>query len=96
MAFLLECRHRTGRGSLQLLWETPKMPRQSVATTALHDAWGRFITNEGAPSDWWLQLTRMGKEMITGRRNPSAPVPELTFKPKGEPHQLKIQPASQN
>ena len=96
MAFLLECRHRTGKGSLQLLWETPKMPRQSVAATALHDAWGRFITNEGKPSDWWFQLTRMGKEMITGKRNLSAPAPEPTIKPKGEPPQMKIQPTSQN
>lgn len=64
MAFLLEYRHRTGKGTLRLLWEAPGMPRQPVAATALRDAWGRFITNEGMPPDWWLQLTRMGKEMI--------------------------------
>ncbi len=64
MAFLLECRHRTGKGTLRLLWETPGMSRQPVAASALRDAWGRFITNEGMPPDWWLQLTRMGKEMI--------------------------------
>ncbi|MEY3895937.1 MAG: hypothetical protein RLZZ214_1457, partial [Verrucomicrobiota bacterium] len=96
MAFLLECRHRTGKGSLQLLWETPNRPQQLVPATALHDAWGRFITNEGKPSDWWLQLTRMGKEMITGKRNPSAPAPGLTFKPKVQSPQLEIPPTSQN
>lgn len=78
MPYLLECRHLTGKGMLRLLWETPEMPRQPVDPNALRDAWGRFITNEGTSPDWLLQLTRMGKEMITGKRNPSDPFPGLT------------------
>jgi PA14 domain len=92
MAFRLECRHRTGKGTLQLLWETPRMRRQQVAATALHDAWGRFITNEGQPSDWWLQLTRKGKELVTGKRNPNEPSPE----PGEKSIRLQIAPTSQN
>ena len=80
MPFLLDCRHLTGQGMLRLLWETPEMPRQPVDPSALRDAWGRFITNEGQSPDWWMQLTRMGKEMINGKRNPSDPVPG--FMPK--------------
>ena len=56
MAYLLQCRHRTGKGSLKLLWENPGMIKQPIPASALRDAWGRFITNEGRPSDWWLQL----------------------------------------
>jgi hypothetical protein len=78
MPFLLECRHLTGKGMLRLLWETPEMPRQPVDPGALRDAWGRFITNEGKSPDWWMELTRMGKEMINGKRNPSDLVPGLT------------------
>ena len=80
MPFLLECRHLTGQGTLRLLWETPEMPRQPVDPNALCDAWGRFITNEGKSPDWWMELTRMGKEMINGKRNPADPVPGLTLK----------------
>ena len=96
MAFLLECRHRVGKGSLQLFWEAPGVPRQPVPSSALLDAWGRFINNEGRPSDWWLQLTRMGKEMITGKRNPSAPAPGLALDSNANPPQLKIPPTSKN
>ncbi len=91
MPFLLECRHLTGKGMLRLLWETPEMPRQSVDPSALRDAWGRFITNEGQSPDWWMQLTRMGKEMINGKRNPAEPVPGLMIKSKED-----IPPTSKN
>jgi len=30
--------------------------------------WGRFITNTGKPSDWWMQLTGQAKEMLLGQR----------------------------
>lgn len=94
MAFILQCRHRTGKGTMRLLWEAPGMPRQPVAVSALSDAWGRFINNEGKPADWWLQLTRMGKEMITGKRNPFDPAPEISFKIEENILPLKIPPTS--
>lgn len=73
MAFRLECRHRTGKGTLRLLGQMPGTPRQPVPASALQDAWGRFITNEGKPPNWWLQLTRMGKEMILRKRKSDFP-----------------------
>lgn len=75
MAFRLQCRHRTGKGTLRLLWEGPGISKQPVAASALSDAWGRFITNEGRPPDWWLQLTHMGKEMILGKRKSDSAYP---------------------
>lgn len=96
MAFLLECRHRMEKGTLKLLWETPGMVRQPVAASALRDAWGRFITNDGKSPYFWLQLTRMGKEMITGKRNPSEPAPEFTFQSGDNPPLRKIPTTSKN
>jgi hypothetical protein len=96
MAFRLECRHRTGKGTLRLLWETPGMARQPVPAGALRDAWGRFITNEGKPPDWYLQLTRMGKEMITGKRKPSDPLPEPRSRTGGVMSGLTPQTTSSN
>jgi hypothetical protein len=74
--FRLEYRHGTANGTLRLLWESPAMPRQPVPPEALQDAWGRFITNEGKPSDWWLKLTGFGKEMLSGKRSAHSPMPE--------------------
>jgi hypothetical protein len=73
--YRLGYRHRTGSGMLRLLWESRQIPRQPVPPEALQDAWGRFITNEGKPSDWWMKLTRMGKEMMNGKRDPDSPMP---------------------
>lgn len=73
--YRLDYRHRTGAGTLRLLWEFPGRPRQPVPPEALQDAWGRFLTNEGRPSDWWMKLTRMGKEMMNGTRPVDAPMP---------------------
>ncbi|MEO5914035.1 MAG: PA14 domain-containing protein [Luteolibacter sp.] len=73
--YRLDYRHRTGKGSLRLLWECQDRPRQPVPPEALQDAWGRFITNEGKPSDWWLTLTRMGKEMMNRKRKVDSPMP---------------------
>lgn len=68
MPYRLEYRHGTGTGTLRLLWESSAMSRQPVPASALFDAWGRFITNEGKPSDWWLKLTRAGKELMLEKR----------------------------
>ena len=73
--YRLDYRHRTGTGTLRLLWEGPGLPRRPVPPEALQDAWGRFITNEGKPSDWWMKLTRMGKEMMNGKRPADSPMP---------------------
>ncbi|MDB6121600.1 MAG: hypothetical protein JWQ71_593 [Pedosphaera sp.] len=37
--------------------------------------WGRFLTNLGKPSDWWLLLTSAAREMLLGSRPLSASVP---------------------
>jgi hypothetical protein len=60
------------------------------------DAWGRFITNEDKPSDWWLELTRMGNEMIAGKRNPYAPLPESPLRTKDSLPNLNNLPSSPN
>jgi hypothetical protein len=73
--YRLDYRHRTGTGTVRLMWERPGLPRQAVPSEALLDAWGRFITNEGKPADHWLKLTKMGKEMVTGKRKTDAPMP---------------------
>lgn len=73
--YRLDYRHRTGTGTLRLLWEGQGLPRQPVPPEALQDAWGRFITNEGKPSDHWMKLTRMGKEMMNRKRDADSPMP---------------------
>ncbi len=75
LAYRLDYRHGNATGTLRLLWQSPSIPRQSVPPAALQDAWGRFITNEGKPADWWLKLTHDGKEMINGKRPADAPMP---------------------
>lgn len=57
-------RHRTGAGTVKLFWESETILRQPVPPSALQDAWGRFIGNEGYPADWWLQLTHQGRKFI--------------------------------
>lgn len=73
--YRLEYRHRTGAGTLRLLWECQGLPRQPVPAEALQDAWGRFITNDGKPANHWLRLTKMGKEMMNGKLAPDSPNP---------------------
>jgi hypothetical protein len=41
-------------------------------------SWGRFITNEGRPADWWMLLTGQAREMLLGRRPTSSPLPTET------------------
>jgi hypothetical protein len=36
-------------------------------------SWGRFVTNDGRPSDWWLRLTGGARESLLGYR-PLSPV----------------------
>jgi len=74
--FRLEYRHKSGSGTLRLFCESADVARQVVPDIALRDAWGRFITNDGMPADWWLQLTRMGKEMMNGKRKIDFVMPE--------------------
>ncbi|HEX4086671.1 MAG TPA: hypothetical protein VHY22_17295 [Chthoniobacteraceae bacterium] len=74
--YRLEYRHHTAGGTLQLLWQSPGSELQPVPQSVLKDAWGRFITNEGRPSDWYLTLTALGEEMITGRLSPNTPMPQ--------------------
>ena len=74
--FRLEYRHGTADGTFQLLWANPGGPSQPIPAAALRDGWGRFLTNEGYPSDWWLRLTTMGKEMINGKLSANSPMPQ--------------------
>lgn len=76
LPFRLDYRHGTGAGTLRLWWEGPGIERQPVDPAVLQDAWGRFVDNEGKPADWWLTLTRMGKEMINGTRKIEVTMPD--------------------
>lgn len=73
MPFRIEYRHRTGTGTFRLLWEGQAITRQPVPRAALRDAWGRFLTNEGKPSDRWLMLTKSGKQKLDGKRGSEFP-----------------------
>ena len=59
--------HGTGQGRFQLVWQSSAIPRQPVPASALVDAWGRFVTNEGLPADLYLQLTGKARDMINGK-----------------------------
>lgn len=39
--------------------------------------WGRFLTNLGKPSDWWLLLTSAGRDMMLGLRPYTNVVPDV-------------------
>ncbi len=64
VAYRIEYAHRSGNGKLKLQWELPGSKPAPVPAAALRDAWGRFITNEGQPSDWWMELTKKGKGLM--------------------------------
>jgi hypothetical protein len=78
LILLLDYQHATAPGAVHLLWEGPGITRQPVPESAFTDAWGRFLTNEGHPSDWWLRLTRLGKEMMNGKRPVDPKMPQAT------------------
>ena len=63
--------HGTEPGTMRFVWQGPSIDRQEIPASALVDAWGRFVTNEGNPSDWYLKLTSEAKDMITGQRSPA-------------------------
>ncbi len=69
--FRLESQHGSGSGTFQLVWQGPNIDRQPVPASALIDAWGRFITNEGHPPDLYLKLTGEARDMINGKRSPT-------------------------
>ena len=69
--YRLDYMHATTPGTMRLLWQGPSLDRQEIPPSAFVDAWGRFLTNEGNPADWYLKLTAEAKEMITGKRSPT-------------------------
>lgn len=71
--YRVEYRHRSGSGKFRLGWETPGIPAGPVPAAVLADAWGRFLTNEGKPADWWLQLTQKGKQLMNVPANGRIP-----------------------
>jgi hypothetical protein len=66
--YRLDYTHASTPGAMRLVWTGPSIERQEVPAAALVDAWGRFLTNEGHPSDWYLKLTSEAKDMLTGKR----------------------------
>ncbi len=62
--YQIEYRHAENPGAIQLLWSGPSIAEQPIPAAALVDAWGRFLTNEGHPSDWWLQLTAGARKQL--------------------------------
>jgi autotransporter-associated beta strand protein len=42
-----------------------------------HTEWGRFIDNEGKPSDWWMMLTNELKRMMNGQRTNTGTLPTV-------------------
>lgn len=62
--YRIDYNHRETTGRLQLLWEGPSISKQVVPAAALVDAWGRFLTNEGKPATWWLELTSKAKQRL--------------------------------
>lgn len=71
VVYRIDYLHGTAPGTMRFFWQGPSIDRQEVPASALVDAWGRFLTNEGHPSDWYLKLTTEAKEMITGQRSPT-------------------------
>ncbi|HEX4140041.1 MAG TPA: PA14 domain-containing protein [Candidatus Methylacidiphilales bacterium] len=69
--YRIDYTHRNAPGTMRLMWQAPGGQPEEVPASALVDAWGRFLTNEGHPSDWYLKLTAEAKEMITGQRSPT-------------------------
>ena len=69
--YRLDYRHQATPGTMRLFWKGPSLDRQEIPASAFADAWGRFLTNEGNPPDWYLKLTAEAKEMLSGERSPS-------------------------
>ncbi|MEI6714668.1 MAG: PA14 domain-containing protein [Verrucomicrobiota bacterium] len=63
LVYRLDYQHHSNSGALRLFWESSKIPKEVIPESAYIDAWGRFLSNEGKPADWWLQLTGKWKEM---------------------------------
>lgn len=64
MNYKVDYRHESTPGRLQLFWEGPGISRQLIPASALVDAWGRFVTNEGKPADLYLTLTGKWKKKL--------------------------------
>ena len=67
--YRLDYTHTSTPGTMRLLWSGPSPDFQEIPPSAFVDAWGRFLTNEGNPPDFWLKLTTEAKAMIAGRRS---------------------------
>jgi hypothetical protein len=74
--YRLEYTHGTGHGTFSLDWQGPSIDRQPIPASALVDAWGRFLTNEGQPPDLYLKLTSKLRDMMNGMRSPTDPPKE--------------------
>jgi hypothetical protein len=86
--FRLDYVHGSGKGRLNLLWESGLGP-QAIPKSAYLDAWGRFLTNEGHPSNWWMQLAGKAKEKIGYATVPVANL-EPVLSPKATPEPAPV------
>jgi hypothetical protein len=62
IAYSIIYTHHTSPGRVQLLWEGPQITREVVPASALFDAWGHFLNNEGKSPDHWMNLLRDWKK----------------------------------
>ncbi|MES2308563.1 MAG: PA14 domain-containing protein [Verrucomicrobiota bacterium] len=73
--FRVEYRHFKEKGKVEFFWKLGSGKEESIPESAFVSAWGRFLTNEGKPSDWWMRLTGDAKEMINGSRPATGTMP---------------------
>jgi hypothetical protein len=66
--YQIEYTHGSTPGKIQLFWQRPQAARELIPANALIDAWGRFLTNEGKPSDHWLDLTGKYKDKLIDKK----------------------------
>ncbi len=60
--------HATTPGKMHFDWHDASTTREEIPASVLIDAWGRFLTNEGHPSDWYLKLTSEAKALLDARQ----------------------------
>ncbi|MBR6389242.1 MAG: hypothetical protein IKS15_03895 [Opitutales bacterium] len=60
--------HRSGGGTMRLVWSSKKIKRQTVPEEYIFDAWGRFITNEDQTPFRYLEICEDAHDLI----NPKA------------------------
>jgi len=73
--FQIEYRHFKGVGKVEVLWKSASGNEEIIPAAAYFSQTGRFIGNEGKPSDWWMRLTGYAKEVLEGKSSASSLMP---------------------